>query len=189
MIIARPNFWTKRFGTILFYTILVLFFLLQGFHYSLKDYQAFSFILLFFSFIHLLCLAVIDYNISLTVSNELSVARMGVFSKTTTEVKHVDIRNIIVHQSFLNRLFNIGSIGISSAASDGEEVVIKGISEYIQIKEFVNLKRNEFKEQDISINNSQGSILKIKELKKLNDEGIITDEEFEIKKKELLDKL
>ncbi|MBM4102846.1 MAG: PH domain-containing protein [Planctomycetes bacterium] len=64
---------------------------------------------------------------SLIISDKRSTLRQGIFSKFTTEVRHKDIRNILIEQSFFERIFNVGTIGISSAGQADVEIVAKGI--------------------------------------------------------------
>lgn len=64
---------------------------------------------------------------TLTITTHKTVLRKGIFSKSTTEVRHKDIRNISISQTFFNRIFNVGTIGISSAGQSGVEIEIAGI--------------------------------------------------------------
>ncbi|MBN2512494.1 MAG: PH domain-containing protein [Sedimentisphaerales bacterium] len=63
----------------------------------------------------------------LIISNKRTTLREGFFSKATTEVRHKDIRNISIEQSFFERILNVGTIGISSSAQADFEIVVKGI--------------------------------------------------------------
>ena len=57
------------------------------------------------------------------------MAEVGLLSRTSSEIRIRDIRNITVAQSFSERLLNIGSVSYSSAAGDKEEVVFAGIAD------------------------------------------------------------
>lgn len=63
----------------------------------------------------------------LTVTEDRVILRKGIISKRTSELRHRDIRAIEVKQSILERLFNVGRIGISSSGQSDLEIVIGGI--------------------------------------------------------------
>ncbi len=64
---------------------------------------------------------------SLTVTSKRTVFRHGLLSKQTNEVRHQDIRNIQVSQSFLQRIFNVGTVSLSSAGQSEMEIIAAGI--------------------------------------------------------------
>lgn len=64
---------------------------------------------------------------SLTLTNRRTILRRGLFSRETTEVQHDDVRNIQMEQSFLERIFHVGDIGISSSGQAGLEIVARSI--------------------------------------------------------------
>ena len=66
---------------------------------------------------------------TLTVTDKRSILDTGYLSRATNELRHVDVRNIEVNQTFWQRLFGTGSIEISTAASDEGEIAIGGILE------------------------------------------------------------
>ena len=74
---------------------------------------------------------------TLTVTECRSILRKGVLSKFTTEVFHEDIRNIQPKQSFFQRIFNVGHIGISSAGQAGIEIEVDGIPAPNEVKEML----------------------------------------------------
>lgn len=63
----------------------------------------------------------------LSVSDRRTTLRTGLLSKNTNEVWHASVRNIQIRQSFLQRIFGVGFIGISSAAQAGMEIEVAGI--------------------------------------------------------------
>jgi uncharacterized membrane protein YdbT with pleckstrin-like domain len=79
---------------------------------------------------------------ALEITNKRTVERTGIFSKHTTEVRHQDIRNIQVSQSFHERLFKVGRIGISSAGQDGLEIVADDIPRPDELRELIDLYRS-----------------------------------------------
>lgn len=64
---------------------------------------------------------------TLTVTESRTMLRKGLLSRTTSEVEHDDIRNVQMDQSFFERLFGVGDIGISSSGQDDLEIVARSI--------------------------------------------------------------
>lgn len=71
------------------------------------------------------------------VTQDSVMAERGLFSKHSSEIRIVDIRNISVRQSFLDRMLLIGDIGFSSAAGTQEEVTFTNVSAPAKLKELV----------------------------------------------------
>jgi membrane protein YdbS with pleckstrin-like domain len=78
---------------------------------------------------------------SLWISNKRVVERRGLLSRSLNEVLHDHVRNIQVKQSFVQRVFGIGSIGISSAGQDGIEISMKNLPNPDDIKRTIDLYR------------------------------------------------
>lgn len=74
----------------------------------------------------------------LTVTNEQTTLRKGLFSKYTNDVFHENVRNIIVRQSFFQRMMGTGYIGISSAGQGGIEIEINGIPDPDRVKQIID---------------------------------------------------
>lgn len=79
----------------------------------------------------------------LTVTNEQSTLRKGILSKHTNDVFHSNVRNIQVRQSFMQRLFNVGWIGISSAGQAGLEIEVNGMPDPGKVKEIIDDHRQD----------------------------------------------
>jgi uncharacterized membrane protein YdbT with pleckstrin-like domain len=77
----------------------------------------------------------------LTVTNEQTTLRRGLLSKYTNDVFHCNVRNIQVRQSFLQRIFDVGWIGISSSGQAGVEIEIGGIPHPHVVKELIDEHR------------------------------------------------
>ncbi len=78
---------------------------------------------------------------TLTVTNEQTTLRKGLLSKETNDVFHENVRNIQVKQSFLQRLFNVGYIGISSSGQSGVEIEVNGLPDPDRVKEIIDEHR------------------------------------------------
>lgn len=71
------------------------------------------------------------------VTTDAVLHEHGLISRRSSEIRIRDIRNIVVEQGVMDRLFLVGDIAFSSAAGDQEEVRFLKISKPNQIKEFV----------------------------------------------------
>lgn len=80
-------------------------------------------------------------GVTLTVTDQKTTLRTGLLSKNINEVYHSDVRSIQVNQRFLQRLFGVGSVGISSAGQGGIEIVANGIPHPDQVREIIDAHR------------------------------------------------
>jgi len=78
---------------------------------------------------------------TVTVTSERTSCRRGILSKSITEVWHQDIRNVQLDQSFLQRILDVGTIGISSAGQSGLEISVSGIPDPDRIKQLIDQHR------------------------------------------------
>lgn len=78
---------------------------------------------------------------TLTVTSDRTRLRKGILSKSITEVWHRDIRNVQLKQSFFQRIFDVGSLGISSAGQSGLEISVSGIPDPDGVKELIDKHR------------------------------------------------
>ena len=100
----------------------------------------------------LLCLVVVGLFIfaawyikckgtTLTITNDRTTCRRGILSKSITEVWHQDIRNVQLDQTFLQRILDVGTIGISSAGQADLEIQVTGIPQPERVKEIIDTHR------------------------------------------------
>jgi len=78
---------------------------------------------------------------TLTVTSDRTRLRKGIFSKSITEVWHQDVRNVQLNQTFFQRIFGVGTIGISSAGQNEIEIKVKGIPDPDHVKELIDKHR------------------------------------------------
>ena len=69
-------------------------------------------------------------------SKRVSV-RSGIIGRMTSEVEVLDIRNVEMRQSIVDRLLGIGNVGISSAGTGGIEVVFAGVANPTALRRLV----------------------------------------------------
>ena len=78
---------------------------------------------------------------TLTVTNKRTTLRRGILSKSITEVWHSDVRNVVLEQTFFQRIFGVGMIGISSAGQSGMEISVSGIPDPDKVKQLIDERR------------------------------------------------
>lgn len=100
----------------------------------------------------LLCLAIVGLIIllvwwikckatTLIVTTDRTRLRRGILSKSVTEVWHSDVRNVQLEQTFFQRIFDVGMIGISSSGQSGMEIAVSGIPQPEHVKELIDRHR------------------------------------------------
>jgi predicted Zn finger-like uncharacterized protein len=77
----------------------------------------------------------------LRITTKRTVETVGLFSKATSEILHKDIRNFTVTQTFWERLWHVGSIGIDSAADDTQEIVMRDVPSPQAVHRLIDLYR------------------------------------------------
>lgn len=70
---------------------------------------------------------------TLTITDNRTIFQEGVISRQMSEVQHSDVRNLQLVQSFIQRLLNVGGVGISSSGQDELEIVANRLSHPEQI--------------------------------------------------------
>lgn len=78
---------------------------------------------------------------SLRITNKRTVVIIGLFSRATSEVVHDNIRNIQVTQSFMQRVFRVGRLGLSSSGQDGIEIDVPNLPNPDRIREIIDTYR------------------------------------------------
>ena len=189
LLTARPNVFKAAFGQIiaLIFTVLCGFYLINSQFMSVLGY-------LFIIYAVILFIGIYLYysNMVLTIDKEKTIFKTGILNKRVIEVKHVDVRNIQIFQGIFQRIFDIGTVSIFSAGTNTAEINIKGVHEYIQIKDLLNNERKKIEKksnEDIPKNTGNDATDQIKKLSDLKDQGILTEEEFQKKKEDLLTKI
>ena len=80
---------------------------------------------------------------TLTVTSDRTRLRKGILSKSVTEVWHRDVRNVQLDQTFFQRLFGVGRVGISSSGQSGLEIAVNGIPDPDKVKELIDRHRRD----------------------------------------------
>lgn len=77
----------------------------------------------------------------LVVTNRRTTLSRGILDRQTSEVRHSDVRNVRVGQSFVQRMFRVGTIEISSAGQADVEIAVKGIADPQSIAKLIREQR------------------------------------------------
>lgn len=78
---------------------------------------------------------------ALEITNKRTIERRGLFSKATTEVVHDHVRNVQITQSFWERIWRVGRLGLSSSAQDDVEIVMDDLPDPERLKRIIDLYR------------------------------------------------
>lgn len=77
----------------------------------------------------------------LEITTKRTTESHGLFSRATSEVLHDNIRNIAVKQSFVDRVFNVGLMEISSSGQAGIEITMKDVRDPHGVRETIDKYR------------------------------------------------
>jgi uncharacterized membrane protein YdbT with pleckstrin-like domain len=126
-------------------------------------------------------------GILLTIDSKKTILRRGIFSKQTNEVYHSDVRNTQVSQSFFQRMFDVGTLQISSAGQGNMEISVGGIPDPEKAKKIINEHRNDIQNGNGNLASNETSTAdELQKLVNLKKQGILTESEFQAQKDKLL---
>jgi uncharacterized membrane protein YdbT with pleckstrin-like domain len=138
------------------------------------------------------------------VTNERVIARSGVVSKKGIEIPLDRINTVFFHQSFFERLIGAGDLGIESAGEGGRENFTDVRKPSLVQQEIYRQKENFDHDQRVRLGQTIASSMpaagapsapvasipdQIEQLDRLRKSGAITEDEFQLKKSELLRRL
>jgi uncharacterized membrane protein YdbT with pleckstrin-like domain len=78
---------------------------------------------------------------TLTVTDRRVVLRKGILGRDINEILIKDIRNVRIHQGPLQRLFSVGSLGLSSSGQADIEIRVDGIPHPDRVLDLINRSR------------------------------------------------
>lgn len=78
---------------------------------------------------------------SLRVTNKRVIWTRGLLSRSTSEVAHDRIQNIQIRQSFWNRLWGVGEVGISSAGQSDMEILVANVPGPYRLQQIIDAYR------------------------------------------------
>ncbi|GEM_PF-2188816 len=90
-----------------------------------------------------LCVTIARFRCLYLVTEERVTCRVGFLCHDISEIDILDLRDISLHQSLLQRILRTGDVGFSSAGQAGVEVMFKGVSYPERVKEIVRQRKRE----------------------------------------------
>jgi len=79
--------------------------------------------------------------VKLEITNKRSIRQEGFVRRSSTEVLHDHVRSVDITQSVMQRMLNVGYIGIDSAGQDGIEIEIGDIPRPYDVKAIIDRYR------------------------------------------------
>jgi len=79
--------------------------------------------------------------VKLTISNRRTIHYRGIIRRSSTEVLHDHVRSVDIRQTFFQRLFNVGYLGIDSPGQDGIEIEVDDMPAPYDIKKLIDRYR------------------------------------------------
>lgn len=81
------------------------------------------------------------FSAALVITTKRTTMHNGFFRRSTSEVVHDNIRNVQVDQTFWQRVWKVGKLGISSSGQDGVEVQVNHLPNPNKLREIIDLYR------------------------------------------------
>lgn len=80
---------------------------------------------------------------TLTITESKTSLRNGILSRELNEISNSNVRNVVVRQSFFQRIMNVGHIGISTSGQSGFEIEIDGMHDPLRVKRIIEGSKSE----------------------------------------------
>jgi uncharacterized membrane protein YdbT with pleckstrin-like domain len=189
ILVARQH-WFVLFSAILLEIFVSLVVVIGVFFATLAyPFAAFAFVLLIIPLLSLLH-DVIDWkNREYIVTNRRVIQIKGIINKSVVDSSLEKVNDVKMTQSFFGRIFDFGDVEIMTASELGVNL-FKRIGDPVKFKTaMLNAKESLGYEGSASHSQSGNIPAMIAELDELRKKGIVTEVEFQQKKKELLAKL
>jgi uncharacterized membrane protein YdbT with pleckstrin-like domain len=132
VLVLKPSMWRNQPFTFILYVILLLSPAITAaiaWHYQLnvKVLALVACLPAAFALLMLLSWKIRCRATELTITTRRCILRHGMLSRYTTEIRHCDIRNIQVAQTFWQRICGVGEICISSEMEDVHDLNVTGL--------------------------------------------------------------
>jgi uncharacterized membrane protein YdbT with pleckstrin-like domain len=79
---------------------------------------------------------------NLILTDTKTTLHRGILSRSITEVYHTDVRNVQLSQTFFQRIFSVGTIGIASAGQGSMEIYVEGMPNPDEVKAIIDKHRH-----------------------------------------------
>ncbi len=85
--------------------------------------------------------AILARSERLTITTKRVVFARGILSKSTIEMLHRTLQDIEVEQTFTDRLLGIGTLSISNAGQEDDEIVMRAVRNPYRVREVIDAYR------------------------------------------------
>jgi uncharacterized membrane protein YdbT with pleckstrin-like domain len=191
MVLVTRQHWFVLFSTIILEIILILV-LVAGVIAATVFYPiaAFGSILVLVPLIGMIRDILIWYNRQYIVTNRRVMQVSGVINKNVVDSSLEKVNDVKMSQSFFGRLFDYGDVEIMTASELGVNL-FKRIGDPVKFKTaMLNAKEKlGFDENQVHVQREDDIPSLIARLDELRKQGIVSEEEFQKKKAELLAKM
>ena len=191
IVLATRQHWFVLFSNILLEIVLTLV-LIVGVSaaVTVNPLAGFGYILVLVPLIGMLRDILIWRNREYIVTNRRVIQINGVFSKDVVDSSLEKVNDVKMNQSFFGRMFGYGDIEILTASETGDNL-FRRIGDPIKFKTAMLNSKEKLGYEGMSPQPQRADDIpaQIAELDKLRKQGIVTEAEFQAKKKELLAKM
>lgn len=191
IVLATRQHWFVLFSNIVLEIVLTLV-LIVGVSAAatVNPLAGFGFILVLVPLIGMLRDILIWRNREYIVTNRRVIQINGVFSKDVVDSSLEKVNDVKMNQSFFGRMFGYGDIEILTASETGDNL-FRRIGDPIKFKTAMLNSKEKLGYEGTSAQSQRADDIpaQIAELDKLRKQGIVTEAEFQAKKKELLAKM
>ena len=190
LLVTRQH-WFVLFSNILLEILLIVLLIVGVSAAAVVNPQAgFGFVLVLVPLIGMLRDILIWSNREYIVTNRRVVQISGVFSKDVVDSSLEKVNDVKMSQSFFGRLFDYGDVEILTASEIGVNL-FKRIGDPVKFKTaMLNAKEKlGYEGTGAHVRLADDIPAQIAELDELRKQGIVTEAEFQAKKKELLAKM
>jgi uncharacterized membrane protein YdbT with pleckstrin-like domain len=152
--------------------------------------SAFGFLLVLLPLISMLRDILIWNNHEYIVTNRRVIQISGIFNKNVVDSSLEKVNDVKMTQTFFGRLFDYGDVEILTASEIGVNL-FKRIGDPVKFKTAMLNAKEKLGYEGTGTHAQRADSIpeQIAELDKLRKQGIVTDAEFQAKKKELLAKM
>ncbi len=191
IVLATRQHWFVLFSNIVLEIVLTLV-LIVGVSAAatVNPLAGFGFILVLVPLIGMLRDILVWRNREYIVTNRRVIQINGVFSKDVVDSSLEKVNDVKMNQSFFGRMFGYGDIEILTASETGDNL-FRRIGDPIKFKTAMLNSKEKLGYEGTSTQTQRADDIptQIAELDKLRKQGIVTEAEFQAKKKELLAKM
>ena len=130
------------------------------------------------------------------ITNLRIVKQEGVLSKSSFDSPLEKVNNVFHQQSFFGRIWGYGNVGLETASEQGT-TQFRYIPNPVEFKNTIIAQQQTNKAKPVYVTTTPGTTLSsgqdvpalLQKLGQLRDQGLITAEEFESKKRDLLSRM